>query len=520
MGDEGNKLASELLNLDTRQENPVPSQSESSRHSPCVLTVDDDELALGYLSELLSLSGFHPVLARSGEEALKSFSEFHPDIVLTDIQMPGMDGMKLLKTIREMDESTPVILITGHGEVDNAIKALRLGAYDFLLKPINTEILISTVEKAAEHCRLKRLENEYTHRLEAQVASRTRELARTNDFLRGILDSSTGVSIVVTDLEENVIFWNSGAEKILGYRPDEMLGQSILKLYPKDVRRSELRSKLMDKMQDGSGSVQELITQISRGGGEVVLSMAVSPMHDSKGKLQGILGLGQNVTEQVRLHEQLVDSYQRIRNIQGASIFALAKLAEARDGETGSHLKRLRKYCEALCRRLSQRKLYGHLFNEDYILDLVQCSVLHDIGKLVIPDSILFHPGKFKEEDFEIMKQHALYGGKALEEAAIEAGEGQSYLTLGRDVCYYHHERWDGTGYPFGLKGENIPLPARIVAVSDVYDALSTERRYKRAYSHEEAAKMIESESGKQFDPEVISAFCEVKPEFAQIRNL
>lgn len=106
----------------------------------------------------------------------------------------------------------------------------------------------------------------------------------------------------------------------------------------------------------------------------------------------------------------------------------------------------------------------------------MQCSVLHDIGKLVIPDSILFHPGKFKEEDFEIMKQHALYGGKALEEAAIEAGEGQSYLTLGRDVCYYHHERWDGTGYPFGLEGENIPLPARIVAVSDVYDALSTKK--------------------------------------------
>lgn len=167
-------------------ENSVISKNDSSGVEPRILVVDDDEAALGYLTELLSLHGFNPVTSTSGEEALAKFSESKPDIALTDIQMPGIDGMKLLKTVRELDDITPVIMITGHGEVDNAIKALRLGAYDFLLKPINTEILISTLEKANEHCRLKRLEDEYTHRLEAQVASRTRELARTNDFLRGI----------------------------------------------------------------------------------------------------------------------------------------------------------------------------------------------------------------------------------------------------------------------------------------------------------------------------------------------
>ena len=349
------------------------------------------------------------------------------------------------------------------------------------------------------------------------MAARTRELAKTNDFLRGILDSSTGVSIIVSDLEENVIFWNSGAENILGYRSEEILGQSILKLYPRDDQRSGIRSGLLEKLNSGLGSIQEMVTQVSRDGSQVVLSMAVSPMHDSKGNLQGILGLGQDVTERVQLHEQLVDSYKRIRNIQGASIFALAKLAEARDGETGSHLKRLQAYCESLCRQLARRRLYGHIFTEDYTMDLVQCSVLHDIGKLVIPDSILFHPGKFGEDHFEIMKQHALYGGKALEEAAVEAGEGQSYLTLGRDVCYYHHERWDGSGYPFGLKGEEIPLPARVVSVADVYDALTTERRYKPAFTHEDASRVIEKESGRQFDPEIITAFIAVKPDFQRI---
>lgn len=490
---------------------------ESQRQNPCVLTVDDDVDAVEFLADLLMLNGFEPIVTTSGEQALEYFSKIKPDIVLTDIQMPGMDGIKLLQTIRDLDESTPVILLTGHGEMQNALRALRLGAYDFLLKPINSEILISTLERAAEHCRLKKLENEYTRRLEAQVAARTKELAKTNDFLRGILDSSTGVSIIVLDLEENVIFWNSGAENILGYRSDEMLGQPVLRLYPKDDQRSGIRSGLLEKMNSGLGNIQEMVTQVSKNGNRVILSMAVSPMHDNKGNLQGILGLGQDVTERVQLHEQLVDSYKRIRNIQGASIFALAKLAEARDGETGSHLKRLQAYCESLCWQLARRPSYGHIFTEDYILDLVQCSVLHDIGKLVIPDSILFHPGKFEEDDFEIMKQHALFGGKALEEAAIEAGEGQSYLTLGRDVCYYHHERWDGSGYPFGLKGEDIPLPARIVSVADVYDALTTKRRYKPAYSHQEASKVIEQESGRQFDPEVISAFIEAKPDFLRI---
>ena len=160
---------------------------------------------------------------------------------------------------------------------------------------------------------------------------------------------------------------------------------------------------------------------------------------------------------------------------------------------------------------------YSNQLYEDYILDLVQCSVLHDIGKLVIPDSILFHPGRFTENDFEIMKQHALFGGKALEEAAIEAGEGQSYLTVGCEVCYYHHEKWDGSGYPFGLKGEHIPLSARIVAVCDVYDALTTERRYKPAYTHEEASSFVEKESGRHFDPDIIQTFTEIKADFAKI---
>jgi response regulator RpfG family c-di-GMP phosphodiesterase len=151
--------------------------------------------------------------------------------------------------------------------------------------------------------------------------------------------------------------------------------------------------------------------------------------------------------------------------------------------------------------------------------DLIQCSVLHDIGKVGIPDSVLFNPKKFGIDEFEVMKRHSVYGGAALEEAAREAGDKESYLFLAKDVAYYHHERWDGTGYPFGLKEEGIPLSARVVAVADVYDALTTERRYKRSYSHEEARDLIVQEKGKQFDPELVEAFIAVEDQFKAIRD-
>jgi response regulator RpfG family c-di-GMP phosphodiesterase len=137
---------------------------------------------------------------------------------------------------------------------------------------------------------------------------------------------------------------------------------------------------------------------------------------------------------------------------------------------------------------------------------------------VAIPDSILFNPGKFGVDDFEIMKQHAIHGGRALDEAAQETEE-ESFLSFGRDIAYYHHERWDGMGYPFGLQGEEIPLTARIVAIADVFDALTTRRRYKRAYTHEEAFAILVEERGKQFDPDLVDAFVEVAEEFRKIRE-
>jgi PAS domain S-box-containing protein len=484
-----------------------------------VLVIDDDHTTLGVLRDLLTINGFSVLTAKEGGEGIEIFKETTPDLVVTDIHMPKVDGLEVLGTVGKIDGTVPVVVVTGHGDLDNAVRALRRGAHDFLLKPVNAEILVNTVQKGIEHCKLRRFERDYRQLLEEEVEKRTAELARTNEFLKGILDSSTGVSIVLTDFDHNVIFWNTGAENIFGYTAEEMVGSSVFKLYGEDNVGMEAMENLRRIMQIKAGTIQGQIKHVSKDGQGLTISTAVSPMLDGSGNIRGILGLGRDVTEEVRLHEELVKSYQRIRRLQGASIFALAKLAESRDGETAFHLSRLQAYCRILCEKLAARTLYKEFMTQQYVEDLVQCSVLHDIGKVGIPDSILFNSKKFGIDEFEVMKRHSVYGGAALEEAAHEAGDKDSYLYLAKDVAYYHHERWDGTGYPFGLKAEEIPLSARVVAVADVYDALTTERRYKRSYSHEEARALIVDEKSKQFDPELVETFLEVEGQFKTIRD-
>jgi len=491
-----------------------------------ILAVDDESSSLEALEDLLTMHGFRVFTAPEGRKAIDVFREQRPDLVITDIRMPHVDGLELLREVRRIDDAVPVIFVTGHGDLDNAVRALRRGAYDFLLKPINAEILLNTVCKGIEHFRLKRFEKDYRRLLEEQVQERTKELqertkelAKTNEFLQGILDSSTRVAIVLTDFDHNIIFWNTGAENIFGYSPEEMVESSILRLYPEDARNVDTLAMLGRIMEGEAGTVQENIKQVAKDGRILAMSLAVSPMTDSAGRARGVLSLGQDVTEQIRLHDELLRSYQLIRKIQGASIFALAKLAESRDGETAFHLRRMQAYCRILCAALRGRDGYGEIMTESFVEDLIQCSVLHDIGKVAIPDAILFNPRKFGMDEFEIMKQHAIYGGRALEEAASEAGAGESYLTMGKDVAYYHHEHWDGSGYPFGLGGRDIPLAARIVAITDVYDALTTERRYKNAYSHDEACEIIVKEKGRKFDPDLVDVFLEVEVEFRRIRD-
>ncbi len=197
-------------------------------------------------------------------------------------------------------------------------------------------------------------------------------------------------------------------------------------------------------------------------------------------------------------------------------IFSMAKLAESRDPETGRHLERVQQYSLALTRRLALRPRYCHLIDDEFIRLVYETSPLHDIGKVGIPDSVLLKPGRLNDDEFNIMKTHTLIGAETLD-ASLQYNPDARFLQVARDIAVAHHERFDGTGYPYGLKGEAIPLAARIVALADVYDALTSKRVYKEAYSQLLARQLILQEAGAHFDPEIVAAFQDIEQEFAQI---
>lgn len=198
------------------------------------------------------------------------------------------------------------------------------------------------------------------------------------------------------------------------------------------------------------------------------------------------------------------------------TIFALAKLAESRDCETVGHLERVQRFCRVLAINAWRKDLFPGEIDAEFCRLIYETAPLHDIGKVAIPDAVLLKPGRLSPDEFEIMKSHALLGAQTLD-AALEKRPKARFLRLARDIAAAHHEKWDGTGYPFKLAGTDIPLAARIVAVADVYDALISRRVYKPAFTPTAVRAIIEQGRGTHFDPKLVDLFLEVEAQFLKI---
>ncbi len=199
-------------------------------------------------------------------------------------------------------------------------------------------------------------------------------------------------------------------------------------------------------------------------------------------------------------------------------IFTLAKLAESRDQDTGTHLERVRTYSRIIAEHLSKLPKYRDQVNTEYVRLIYLTSPLHDIGKVAIPDNVLLKPGPLTPQEFEIMKTHTTRGAETLE-AALRQYPSARFLRMARDIAASHHEWYDGSGYPRGLAGDDIPLCGRIVALADTYDALTSKRVYKEAYSHEKASAVVIQGSGTHFDPDVVDAFLANQAKFVAVRK-
>ena len=223
------------------------------------------------------------------------------------------------------------------------------------------------------------------------------------------------------------------------------------------------------------------------------------------------------INKRKKAETELLESYRKLHNARMATILGLAKLAEYRDEGTGTHLERIREYAKIIAEEMAKNPKYAGHITPEFIDDIYQSSILHDIGKVGIPDAVLLKPGRLSGEEFDVIKRHTNLGGDAIKAIEMQI-EGQSFLALGKEIAYNHHEKWDGSGYPRGLNGEDIPLSARIIALADVYDALTTKRFYKEAYTHEKSRQIIIDLKGTHFDPEVLDVFLALADEFDRIR--
>ena len=208
---------------------------------------------------------------------------------------------------------------------------------------------------------------------------------------------------------------------------------------------------------------------------------------------------------------------REVMAIQDVTILAMASLAETRDSDTGNHIRRTQFYVKALAEKLKAHPRFSATLTSNFITMLFKSAPLHDIGKVGIPDRILLKPGKFTEDEFEIMKTHTTLGRDAIQHAEESLGMNVEFLSMAKDIAYGHQEKWDGSGYPCGTAGDSIPVEARLMAVADVYDALISRRVYKEGMSHEKAVDIIVAGKGRHFDPDMVDAFVDLQDEFCAI---
>ena len=335
--------------------------------SPRILIVDDEVEITEILADLLS-EDYECTRAGSAEEALTRMQESEFQLVISDITMPGMSGLDMIPHVKEFSPDTVVVMISGMQTVESAIGALRLGAFDYLMKPFDLRQVEAVVKRALEHHDLVVAKQRYENHLEELVEQRTAELDRALNSLEG-------------------------------------------------AYRSTLK--------------------------------------------------------------------------------ALTAALETRDSETHGHSERVVSYSLRLGRE------YG--LNSDEMKSLEFGSLLHDIGKIGVPDSILRKPAKLTEEEWVRMREHPLHGQQIL--------RGIEFLQGAARVVAQHHEKWDGTGYPLGLRSEEIDICARIFAVADAFDAITSDRVYRRGKPYEAASQELDDWAGRQFDPKVVEAFHRVPKE-------
>lgn len=472
-----------------------------------VLIIDDEDFILQLSKDILTKSHYEVKTTSDGREGIKLLEDDRFDLVLTDIKMPNINGLEVIRHIRSNNKEIPIIVVTGHGTLDIAIDSLRLGAQGFILKPFTPAELKTAVAEALEKTRL--LSENIRMRALMPLFEISKEIIGEVDPKR-LLKQIVDIVIKETRADEiclALIDEPTGKLKVkesYGLSPDfvrdfqDRYSENIAGLISKDKRpflitpEVELPSELKKALENEGISSGIYVPLTIRGNIIGLLSICRKrrehPFTPSEVELVSVLsGQAAAAIENARLYEQLEESYLSM-------MVALSCVVEARDSYTDKHMKDIAEYSVAIASKLG--------LPESDIENIRKAALLHDLGKISVPDHILMKPGKLSEEEMDIIKRHPLNGAKIIE--PVEP------LKHAREIIKYHQECFDGSGYPEGLRGEKIPLGARIIAVADAFGAMTTDRPYRKALTIEQAVKELKKGAGTQFDPRLVVIFISI----------
>ncbi len=502
-----------------------------------ILIVDDNESLCNVVAAVLREEGYQVNQVFRGDDALKELEKKRFHLVLLDLVLPGVNGIDILREIREKYEGTDVITITSHSSAETAVEALRLGAEDYLTKPLDEiEIVVAVVQRVFEKRRIMeentRLNEELKNKAEALEAlvKRLSSLNRISQALHSILDFREMLSFIVQAVAAQL-----GADRV------------SLMLF--DGETKELKIEASVGLKDGISEKVRIRKGEGVAGwvvqkGEAVLVEDISkdPRFQKKGdrgycsdsfisapimmsipikyheRTLGVINVNNKcggsmftkedlefvtiLAAQAAIASDNALMFKQLEETRFEAIMALGEALEAKDLTTGRHSDRLLRFAIRVAERLG--------LTEDERDRLRYAAVLHDIGKIGIPESILQKPGKLTDEEYEIMKGHAALGAELVKKI--------SFLEPVSPLILSHHEWYNGKGYPQGLSGEDIPIEARIVAVMDAYDAMISDRPYRKALDDGYALKELKDFAGRQFDPKVVDEFINVLEESEKVR--